>query len=459
MKLGKSNVLLIGGIGLLSAGVVSLVLFNLDLLGRVAVYVANVMGHTWPILLIAIGSLVLAAPRVAIIFRRRSENFRPMSKLALASGILLSLLLALISWVLFSSFLPNDGGVESAKLKVEALKTALTVGAGAGGLFALYVATRRQWLSELVHEHEKDVSEASERDAEERRITELYSKGVEQLGSDKAMVRLGGLYALERLAHDNPDHRQSIVNIICAYLRMPFEWHTGEAPSDEKETGSDDKNRDRDVEQEFEVRIAAQRIICSHLEAELPADRTRLDDAGDYLIEVNPKFWPNVEIDLHGARLINFELWSADVKKADFSNASFEGVAEFSETHFREFIHFSGSTFNCKPQFTATQFEDDAWFDDCVFVDDVDFYTTSFRQAGLFMNAEFRSDVRFERRAPVDLTDTRVYSDENVCVLPQGWSKVPVEGKTAYRRITVTERNLIHPRVRSLVEQWPSRDQ
>ncbi|WP_232791863.1 MULTISPECIES: hypothetical protein [Amycolatopsis] len=30
------------------------------------------------------------------------------------------------------------------------------------------------------------------------------------------------LYALERLAHDNPGQRQSIVNIICAYLRMPF---------------------------------------------------------------------------------------------------------------------------------------------------------------------------------------------------------------------------------------------
>src|SRR5262249_33582048 len=51
---------------------------------------------------------------------------------------------------------------------------------------------------------------------------ELYTKAVEQLGSDKAPVRLGGLYALERLAQDNSAHRQTIVNVICAYLRMPF---------------------------------------------------------------------------------------------------------------------------------------------------------------------------------------------------------------------------------------------
>ncbi|MEU6741925.1 hypothetical protein [Streptosporangium sandarakinum] len=53
-------------------------------------------------------------------------------------------------------------------------------------------------------------------------MTELYTKAVEQLGRDKAALRLGGLYALERLAQDSPGHRQIIVNVICAYLRMPY---------------------------------------------------------------------------------------------------------------------------------------------------------------------------------------------------------------------------------------------
>ena len=51
---------------------------------------------------------------------------------------------------------------------------------------------------------------------------ELYAKAVEQLGHEKAPVRLGALYSLERLAQDKPERRQTIVNVICAYLRMPF---------------------------------------------------------------------------------------------------------------------------------------------------------------------------------------------------------------------------------------------
>ena len=88
-------------------------------------------------------------------------------------------------------------------------------GAGAGAAVGLMLAFRRQ-------HHQEIATVLTDLDATERRITELYAKAVEQLGSDKAPVRLGGLYALERLAQDNPAHHQTIVNVICAYLRMPF---------------------------------------------------------------------------------------------------------------------------------------------------------------------------------------------------------------------------------------------
>ncbi|MEV4075213.1 hypothetical protein [Nonomuraea fuscirosea] len=41
---------------------------------------------------------------------------------------------------------------------------------------------------------------------------------------DPAPGRLGGLYALEQLAQDNRDPvlRQTVVDVICAYLRMPY---------------------------------------------------------------------------------------------------------------------------------------------------------------------------------------------------------------------------------------------
>ena len=70
--------------------------------------------------------------------------------------------------------------------------------------------------------HQEIATDLTDHDATERRITELYTKAVEQLGSEKAPGRLGGLYALERLAQDNRDQRPTIVNVICAYVRMPF---------------------------------------------------------------------------------------------------------------------------------------------------------------------------------------------------------------------------------------------
>jgi hypothetical protein len=55
------------------------------------------------------------------------------------------------------------------------------------------------------------VAKATERDAREQRITELYTRAVDQLGNEKAPVRLGDLHALERLAQNTPEQRQTIV--------------------------------------------------------------------------------------------------------------------------------------------------------------------------------------------------------------------------------------------------------
>src|SRR3954453_1652294 len=55
-----------------------------------------------------------------------------------------------------------------------------------------------------------------------QQVTETYSKAVEQLGHDQAPVRLGALYSLVSLAQDNPPRRQTVVDVVCAYLRMPY---------------------------------------------------------------------------------------------------------------------------------------------------------------------------------------------------------------------------------------------
>jgi hypothetical protein len=56
----------------------------------------------------------------------------------------------------------------------------------------------------------------------EGQITDRYTKAVEQLGkADALAVRLGGLYALERIAKDSRPDRDSIAEVLCAYVRIP----------------------------------------------------------------------------------------------------------------------------------------------------------------------------------------------------------------------------------------------
>ncbi|TXK43877.1 pentapeptide repeat-containing protein [Nonomuraea sp. C10] len=54
---------------------------------------------------------------------------------------------------------------------------------------------------------------------QEGQITDRYTKAVEQLGSTKSDVRLGGIYALQRLAADSPRDRDTIRNVLSAFVR------------------------------------------------------------------------------------------------------------------------------------------------------------------------------------------------------------------------------------------------
>lgn len=100
-----------------------------------------------------------------------------------------------------------------------AAKLALAVVAGIGGVVALVVAFRRQRLGEADHERQ---DRATSRD-ETRLFTERFAQATEQLGSDHAAVRVAGVYALAGLADDWPEGRQTCVDVLCAYVRMPFQ--------------------------------------------------------------------------------------------------------------------------------------------------------------------------------------------------------------------------------------------
>lgn len=67
----------------------------------------------------------------------------------------------------------------------------------------------------------------------EGHITDRYAKAIEQIGTTNADVRIGGIYALERIARDSQDDRETVIDVLSTYIRE----HTKKGhrtPSDEK---------------------------------------------------------------------------------------------------------------------------------------------------------------------------------------------------------------------------------
>ena len=55
--------------------------------------------------------------------------------------------------------------------------------------------------------------------SQEGQITDRFSRAVDQLGSDDLTVRLGGIYALERIARDSPRDYGPVMEVLTAFAR------------------------------------------------------------------------------------------------------------------------------------------------------------------------------------------------------------------------------------------------
>ena len=299
--------------------------------------------HRWVVGVVAAAALVLAGlvwwaarrpPPVPGAAARRQVD------LAFVVAVLITLAvgLAAVLWLLGQAD-QAPAGKDRAALRAEAVKTGATIVLGTGGAAYLLLAYRRQRLEEV--------------DTRERRITELYSKAVEQLGHEKAPVRLGALYSLERLAQDNPEHRQTVIDVVCAYLRMPY---TLPGRSDPDATlveqavppAEDGIPPARDVpgqdpaHEERQVRQTAQRILAAHLRLPLGS---RGADAQRRRPSVRQAFWPGISLDLTGATLVDFGFAQVSVIQAQFVGAAFQGHAEFGGAAFQGGAGFDRATF------------------------------------------------------------------------------------------------------------------
>jgi uncharacterized protein YjbI with pentapeptide repeats len=59
----------------------------------------------------------------------------------------------------------------------------------------------------------------------EGQITERFTRAVEQLADEKLDIRLGGIYALERIARDSETHYEPVMEVLTAFLREHTRWN------------------------------------------------------------------------------------------------------------------------------------------------------------------------------------------------------------------------------------------
>ncbi|WP_239481923.1 pentapeptide repeat-containing protein, partial [Streptomyces sp. CS014] len=177
----------------------------------------------------------------------------------------------------------------------DVIKTTVTVLTLIGAVLAALYAYRKQLLDEGTS-HRADATQ----------LTERYTKAAEQLGHEQAAVRLAGVYAMARLADDWPEQRQVCVDVLCAYLRMPYE-------TDANEPGFRHGER--------EVRLTIIRIIRSHLQD--PTEATT---------------WCGRNLDFTGATFDG----------GDFSGSTFSGTE----------VIFAGATFSGRVSFLGSTFSD-----------------------------------------------------------------------------------------------------
>ncbi|MEU8988651.1 pentapeptide repeat-containing protein [Streptomyces sp. NPDC048558] len=237
-------------------------------------------------------------------------------------------------------------------------------------LVASFVAVAGLWYSNLQNRQanvqNRQTNDNARQDralAKEGQITDRYTAAVTNLGEDKLDVRLGGIYALQRIMYDSPRDHPTITNVMAAYIRT----HTSTPPGKGQPISADvsaalsvltrrDASRDGalqldlrgswlpgvdlslndldpNVDSGERIPLAKADLRDSHLpKADLDrADLYKANLHGADLAGANLRFG-----DLHGANMENAELndvnmyaanlHEARMQHADLAGASFSGA-------------------------------------------------------------------------------------------------------------------------------------
>ena len=241
----------------------------------------------------------------------------------------------------------------------------------------------------LIQQKEQfEANSFKERKAERR---ERYTKAVEQLGDEKAPIRMGGVYTLVGLVDEwleekslSDDERfkegQVIINNLCAYIRSPFTLasHYDELSQDSPTP----EGIYKDKKEEFYIDKA---ILDSEADVRLSIikeihDRIQGPDKN------SPGAWSDFEYDFSGSTFFYpVDLTKSYYKKpVNFSGSTYEGGA-----------YFTGSTYEGGAYFTDSTYKGWAYFTDSTYQSRADFHGSTYHQWANFSGSTYHQWANF----------------------------------------------------------------
>ena len=183
------------------------------------------------------GEPSVQSPNVVPAWLKKLWNAHPLVVVAGVAVVALALSVALI-WPITDLIAAHDVGLITGSTRPPALQAAreavrtqlLTLGAGVFAAGALIFTARNFTLSRRTVELTRQTFKLTE----QGQVTDRYTKAIEQLGSEKLDVRIGSIYALERVARDSARDYPTAIEVLAAFIREHSHerWPKGEPDSD-----------------------------------------------------------------------------------------------------------------------------------------------------------------------------------------------------------------------------------
>jgi hypothetical protein len=156
----------------------------------------------------------------------RSFRQKQGQALSVVGGVALYVLFGLLLWWALDRYIqPTD-----STQKKDLMQAWGFIMAGVAGGVGIYFTWRNQRLTQESLESTRESTEENLRLTREGQITERFTRAIEQLGAtdddgNKRMeIRLGGIYALERIAKDSKRDYPQIIDVLTAYIRENAPW-------------------------------------------------------------------------------------------------------------------------------------------------------------------------------------------------------------------------------------------